>query len=223
MTRRWWKRNRWGLLLLGPACVLAVGAGSLRLFTVYLPQTPVFAHHSSDVAVLKAEDSPTPQSGTSDMEARFTPVSAEKLDASFTKQGPWEGQSFHPVAGGVAWKVTIDVEADPLLTLNTCRLAILDDRGREYGMDRGWVFADGVSELDPQASRCVPADGTGPTYVPRGEDEGGGVRIAVKEGEERPSSWVLERYVVLPEGVEPDRLAIYWWHRKGVWTVSIPR
>ena len=87
--------------------------------------------------------------------------------------------------------------------LRGCSVALLDDQGRRYEVDRS-DFPSG----------CVPTDRGGPEDPPADGERG-----VVPEGEARPASWTTAPVVLVPHGRKITRVLV-WWERPHYVTLS---
>lgn len=207
MTRRsWWRRNRLWLALLVPLLVVALGASSFRLATLYLPwewSRPTVAEGSSGVlrqtyVELDGE--------TRDREVRVSVVAV----TPHTTLG-----DARAVDGAVLWNVELELSAAPDQFLSGCEVEVQDADGDRYDFRSGLGPAEeGGMFLPPVLVLCVPEDAPGPTVEPlTGE--------LIPSPVERPGSWRQEVLIAIPEGVEPDAVRIGW-HQPEYLVLDVP-
>jgi hypothetical protein len=192
----WVRRNRWGLLLLVPAFVLALLGNSSRLqlfWWDYKPHEPTRTGLGAPVAFAEVFD---------DFDGRWR----RTLHASVVSVLPHtvaldeEGAAIEdPTPPGAQWvAVRLHVETAPTTVLFACQLSVLDADGREakYG-------ATSVGRYDLPTSPCVPADRPGP-------QSGGREAQRAAAQNPRPASYDVTAYVLAAEDFTPVEVRLWW-------------
>ncbi|GAA3529841.1 hypothetical protein AFL01nite_00610 [Aeromicrobium flavum] len=192
--RGWWRRNRWGLVALPLALVLALAAGSSRLHEYWWKrgfheQAPV----SSGVATLTDE--------YDDGYLRY-PIEARYSVASFRPADDVTLYGGDPLPSGVrAWRLSLAVEADPDVALSGCTVALVDTAGNRHGATDSGLDVDA-----PRLASCVPESTPGPrtTY-------GSTAPPAVPDGEDpRPPTYRTDTVFVLPAEAVPAAVRLWY-------------
>lgn len=193
----WLRRNRWWLVTLVPALLLALAASSFRLTQLYLPwewSRPVVAGASV---------------GT--LEQAFLGHDANRYRRTVTVEvaavepvPSFDGHAAIP--GATLWQVDLLLTAAPDQMLKHCSIELVDGEGTRYGFEGGRRAAD---PDDPFYSStvvhpfCVPDDAPGPELQPiTGE--------FLESPVERPGSWELSTALVVPDGHDPEQVRIAW-------------
>jgi hypothetical protein len=189
VRRGWLRANRWWLLVLPVALVLAAAASSYRVRTFWYDDG---FHHRTATAkpggfvrvVNHFED------GVGKTERTFR-VRASGLTELNQVPDSLEETGKPVPRGTTAYGVDLELEAAPDQDLNYCRVVLVDRDGRKFGgLD---------TDLFGQANMCVPEDTPGPnTPLSKGEKRG-----VLEEGEDpRPPSWSVEPVVLVPRGAD---------------------
>ncbi|MEI2821312.1 MAG: hypothetical protein V9E81_14385 [Marmoricola sp.] len=150
----WAQRNKWGLILLLPALVLALAAASSRVQLFWW-----------------GADLHQPISGTQGRPLVLTdtfhaPEGFFKRSVEVTLQGVSPGQAPLTSLGkpvdtpsGSKWvSVALHIKADPKSPLSVCQVALRDGQGRQADYDPTLL---GMGTL--RSSPCVPEDHPGPS------------------------------------------------------------
>ncbi|GGD19492.1 hypothetical protein [Nocardioides daphniae] len=150
----WWVRNRTALLVLPVAVVLALAASSSRLHDYWWR--------------LDFRDAAVAADGTARLVDRLDDGFVDiPIEASYRLVGVTRA-SAEDLGGDVlpsrltAWRVTLEVEADPDVPLKGCHVALVDVDGSVYSAED----AQGVGRDNWHFPVCVPADAPGPEVVP---------------------------------------------------------
>jgi hypothetical protein len=134
VTGGWWRRNRWGLVALLPALLVALALQLDDVYDIYWkrqPRQPVSA--GADGWVTYGE-------------ARLKLVALEPADDLRT----FGGEPFPLPAGVAAWKATIAFEATKE-AIGGCKLSLEDDAGRTYAPS-----PDELSDARTPFASCLP-------------------------------------------------------------------
>lgn len=75
MKISWLQKNKWGLILVVPALVLALGASSFRLVIIYLPWSAEYGTHVEGEVVIPSERVGVELLGNQKFEAHLTMLS----------------------------------------------------------------------------------------------------------------------------------------------------
>ena len=192
----WFRRNRWGLLLLLPALALALLGNSSRLqlfWWDYKPHEPTRTTIGAPVAFAEEFD---------DFDGRWRRSLEVSVVSVLTGTVALDEEGVRiedPTPPGAQWvAVRLHVETDPGTVLFACRLSILDDRGREatYG-------ATSVGRYDLPTSPCTPADRPGP-------QSGGQEAQQAAAQNPRPASYDVTAYVLTAEDFTPAEVRLWW-------------
>ncbi|WP_286928135.1 MULTISPECIES: hypothetical protein [Aeromicrobium] len=190
----WWQRNRWGLVALPVALALALAAGSSRLHDYWWTRgfhSPVPVSSGQAHLVDEYDDGHLRYP----IEARYAVDAFEPADDLTLLGGD-------PLPDGVrAWRLRLDVTADPDVSLAGCTVAVVDTEGNLHGESDSALVVDG-----PQFSSCVPRDTPGPqaTY-------GSTEPPSLREGDDpRPEQFTTDTVFVLPEEAEPAAVRLWY-------------
>lgn len=193
-TSSWWRRNRWGMMLLPVALVVALAAGSSRIHAYWWvrgfhAQAPV----TDGVASLTDE--------YDDGHLRY-PIEARFRVASFAPAPDVTLDNDDPLPDGLrAWRLRFAVEADPDIVLSGCSVAVVDSAGNVIREDDSGL---GLNQFN--VSRCVPEDTPGP-----GVDVGSTDPPKLDDGESpRPRTFTTDTVFVLPEESTPRAVRLWY-------------
>lgn len=218
----WWRRNRRAVLALPVAVALAVAASSSRVVLFWWPYGPHDVTRADAGELVAFSDDWQDRAGE---HTRRWRVSVDAVDTPPTRTVPDEdgGEVLATVArtedtgysedgevhlvsppGTRVWRVVLTVEADPDEVLRTCRLAVVDTRGRSF------EYASRVA--DPvrwtlKTAPCVPADAPGPS-----------ARILDGQGPDpaeeldRPARYTTEAYVSTAADAVPAAVRVWFDH-----------
>lgn len=190
----WWRRNRLGLALLPVALAVALAAGSSRVQEYWWD---CGFHEPASVrdGVAELVDEYDDGHLAYPIEARYSVASFAPVDIALSSGDPLP-------AGLRAWRLRLDVEADPSVALRGCSVAVLDTAGALHASDDARLDLD----LPIGDSACVPADAAGPrvefgsTSAPR-----------VPAGEPaRPRRFTTDTVLVLPAEAEPEAVRLWY-------------
>jgi hypothetical protein len=192
--RTWWQRNRWGLVALPLALVLALAAGGSRLHEYWWNRGfHQMAPVSSGVATLTDEY----DDGVlrHPIEARYSVNSFPPADDLTRRRG-------EPLPAGLrAWRLSLAVEADPAVALTGCTVAIVDTSGNRHHPSDAGLDID-VSPL----STCVPESTPGPQTT-----FGSAAPPALRPGEDpRPPAYRTDTVFVLPQEAVPAAVRLWY-------------
>lgn len=200
MRRSWWRRNGGWLLAMPLILALTIAASSQRMVNTHLrwrninPVTAVdgTAHLSQDFEYFEEQHR---------LEVTATVVSISNPD--HLEEG-WRTLVAAP--GGVLWQIDVEFRADPDQILPPCQGLLVSD-GVKYGPNAAKVdvkTGDHGGLPGTYLLQCVPPDTPGPRFDPFSS------RIEPAETP-RPAHWVSSFTFVLPAGVTPEELHL-WWH-----------
>lgn len=196
----WLRRNRWALVLLIPAIALAVIANSYRFVNFYLPWFSDRTIDAEGTVSLPSGQFSVLYPGEEAYEAHLTPRSVEEVDSAPEVSTEFPAQ-ITPAPGGALWRVTVDVEADPLMMMYGCELSVEDSGGNVYSPAAA-KLRDGLPHLDTLGGSCIPLHNPGPGMTLMNEYE------PPLPGEERPPTYEVDLLVAVPHGVEPVTLRV---------------
>ena len=189
----WWRRNRWALLALPFALVLALVAAGDRVNTLWWQQDlrrPVTA--GTDGAVELHQRIYDGQGGTLPIDVQ---VRLDGVDDPTTLP---DRMTLPP--GTRAVQVDLTLSADPDVVLRGCSLAVRDADGTRYDyIPSGW----GASQ---SAFHCVSKDAPGPR-PPMGDLDD---VVTDRDALPRPQTWSVSRVVVLPDEVQVAEVVLWW-------------
>ncbi len=191
----WWHRNRWALLALPLALVLALVASGDRVRSLWWERD-----------LRRATTAPVGEGATfrqvvHDGSGGTFPVEASvRLDGVEVVDDPAALPPRTQLPDGVtAVRVDLTIEADPDVVLRTCQLAVRDAAGTRY--EYVWDAHGGSQPVSP----CVPEDAPGPESV---IGEPGATRS--DPDAPRPPTFSVSRVVVVPQGVAVTDVALWW-------------
>lgn len=194
--RSWWARNRVALLVLPVALALALVASGDRVRTLWWQTDLRIATTAAPGATAHVRQQVLDGAGGSypvDVRVRLDGVTVLDADA------PLPPRMVLP-PGAVALRVDLAVDADPDVVLTACRLAVRDADGTRY--DYAASAAGGEQDVVP----CVPGDAPGPAPS-LGEELDS---VLTQDETPRPAAYTVSRVVVLPAGVEPADVVLWW-------------
>lgn len=191
----WWRRNRWALLVLPLALVLAAASTSYRVVTLWNPWQLTDEVSGTPGSPVRLVDELEDVDGTYVVDLTVSAGSArtvtsltdEELDTVF----------FPARTGTVVWQIDLTVTADPASVVSGCQLRLVDREGRETAYS---TVAPGAEvPFDP----CVPATTPGPR-----PDVGLGP--TVEEGPARPETYTVPVVFRTAEDFVPARLDLWY-------------
>ena len=182
-TWSWWRANRWWLLVLPVALVLAGAAASYRVRTSWWDSG---YHH--ETASVRGGAWGSVREGFTDPLGRTERTYRVRLDGlSTTSTVPASLDDLSLPAGVVGYRVHLAFTARVDQDMNYCAVMLVGDDGTVYG-------GGSVSNLISQSNLCVPDDHPGPKTPLTPTDRRG----VVAPGEERPRSWTVDPIVLAP-------------------------
>ena len=185
----WARSNRWWLVALPVAVLLAVAASSYRVRTFWYEQG--FHHRAATAkpgAYLRVVEGFEDGVGKT---TRTFRVRVTGLTELTTVPDGVEPAGKPTPKGATAYRVDLELTADPDQDLNACRVVLVDENGRKYG--------GSDTDLLGQVNLCVPDETPGPrTPLLKGDERG---RLA--EGQDpRPESWSIGPVVLVRKGAD---------------------
>jgi hypothetical protein len=203
----WLRRNRWGLLALPVAVVLAVGANAQRLHDYWWDQDLRHAAVTGNQGDwVSWSDDFTDAAGPGTRTFRVRVSGTESIGAD----GPSaESTDLELPPDLMGLRITMDFEAAPDQVLTGCQLALRDAGGNRY------VYRMKVNDLTQDLWPCLPGDHYGPSpSITAGQPR------AVMPGDERPPRWTIQRVVVVPRtAVITD--VLLWWEQPDYLAVKV--
>jgi hypothetical protein len=192
------RRNRWGLLALPVAAVLAVGVNSQRLQDYWWDRD---LRHAAATGGQNEwvtwSDSFSDATGEATRTFRVKVTGAEPTDIAEAASEPEELELPSDVTG---MRIEMEFEAAPDQVLFGCRLALLDDDGNRY------VYRPGLGGVMQDSWPCVPGDHPGPQpSINAGEP-----RKVLLAGGERPPQWRTRPVVVVPRNAKITQVLLWW-------------
>ncbi len=186
-SRSWLRANRWWLVVLPVALVLAVAASSYRVRTFWYDDG---FHHRA--ATSDAGQYVRVVNHFEDAIGRTTRtfrVRANGLTELNTVPDDLEEAGRPTPRGATAYGVDLEFTADPGQDLNACRVVLVDEDGRKFG--------GSDTDLLGQVNLCVPDETPGPRTPLFAKDQRG----LLEEGQDpRPESWSIGPVVLVPKG-----------------------
>lgn len=207
----WLRRNRWGLALLLPALAAAVLASSFRYLNLYEPWIEGDVTDQSGAVTLAAQDD-DPDAVAAGSTATLTPTAITTVASGTGLDGSTEVLA---PEGSTLWRLDVDVAAPTQMVLAGCEISLLDDTGRSYAVMTGSYSGRAVNS-SYNAGACTPYLLTGRTL------DLDGSYIEAEPGSERPESWSLTLFVVMPDGVPPTRMSVGWAAAADRWVTDLP-
>ena len=191
------RRNRTGLILLGPALLLALGTAAMQYQSVYLPTT-MSAPHTAEADGWSRLDVQIAPSGVPVHRVVAARIAAKE------DLGPVQDVS---QPGTHIVRLEVAFEAPSASPLVSCSWRILGTDGDRYtplavGEEGG---GEGERAAFDQGS-CVPAATPGPSY---GFGDDAPVEDPSAAGP-RPPTWTRVALVSVPDGVDVDSVQIGW-------------
>lgn len=197
--RPWFRRNRWGLIVLPLALVLAVAATSYRVRDYWwdaLDANRVATASGAQAHWLTYTESFTDSTGKQRRRVRFRVFSVTRRTVVPQRFG---GPVRITDSAFDVYRVRLDFEADPSTVLSGCQLALTDTHGDRF------VYADTIDNVEQDLYPCVPDDHPGPSIGVVGEKT-----HKVEPGAERPRTWTTQPYVFVPKGTTITGLRLWW-------------
>lgn len=197
VRRTWWRRERVALALLPFLVVGAAVASSSRVDEYWWQRGFHEQAPRDDAGVVSVSETYDDGFLRYPIRADLSLVSARPVT-----ELPGAYQPPKVPTGARLWEVQLRWQADPDVSLTGCSIALTDDDGKLY-------VADSTS-FDPGAvlgvQTCVPDETPGPQPQ-------SGRRTLVQPAADvapRPSSYRTRAYVVVPVGVEPRAVRVWW-------------
>lgn len=195
METTWWRRNRFWLALLLPLLLLALGASSFRLVTLYRPW------QWTDAIVAAGPTGTLHQEFLGTDDVRHTRTVTVAVDGLRTVPALGADAA---APGATLWQVDLTLSAAPDQALQGCEIELVGPDGTRYATN-----AAGKVPADPDDSfwlpalvlPCVPEDAPGPVM---------GLAGLEPATVERPDAWPVVAAAAIPDGVEPTAVRIMW-------------
>lgn len=189
----WWRRNRWALVGLPVALLLAlIGAGD-RVRTLWWDQD-------------LRRPSTVEAGGTAEFHQRLVDGAGEPMPIEVQLRLDGVGaattlpEDMELPAGTRAVQVDLTLSADPDIVLLTCNLALRDAAGTRYQyVSTSWGARQPVAP-------CVPADTPGPWPSLGDLDD----VLSHSDDPPRPRTWSVSPVVVVPDGIEITEVVLWW-------------
>ncbi|MBB5790067.1 hypothetical protein [Jiangella mangrovi] len=192
----WWRRNRWGLLVLPVAAAAALAAASYRVETQWWLEKPRDLQHGEQGEWVTFSSSQYDRTGDVPFSVR---VRLDGVRPATELFGPVSDDDvLDPPAGVQALAVDLTLAAPSDVPLTGCSLVLRDAEGTEY------AYEISSPTIRSQAtSPCVPPDARGPELdLIEGLDP--------DTGPTRPDEWTVSPVVLLPDGVEVTDVRLSW-------------
>ncbi len=195
--RGWWERNKWGLILLPVAIIVAVAASSWAMVTFWYGDGP------HDVTAAKVGESVDFRQDWQDFNGKHT----REVTVTVTGIAPttvvenYDGEDEEAVTPGgtTLWRVSMDLSADPEQILVGCHVDVIDTEGREFSFESIHIKKPLVAKVSP----CLNAGERGPDWkLTEGQKP--------SEPEPRPEKWSTVADVLMAEDSVPARVRIWW-------------
>lgn len=190
----WWRRNRLGLALLVPALVLALAAGSSRVQEYWWDRG---FHDRAPVVdgVAALVDRYDDGRLRYPVEALYSVASFEPVRVTLSDGAPLPD-------GLRAWRLRLDVEADPDISLVGCQVAVVDTQGDLHHESDSGLSLAAVSS----STSCVPAETPGPKARFGSTDQ---PRLTAGESP-RPGRFTTDTTFVLPTEATPESVRLWY-------------
>lgn len=209
----WLRRNRWALIALVPAIVLAVAASSFRLISLYLPWYSERTNNAEGVILVDSDQFVGHYPDGESYQAEVTPISATQIP-SFTESHTSFPAEFTAVPGAKLWRVEVEVFADPRMVLRGCTFGVEDDEGRFFSAAFG-KLRNG-EPLTDREGYCYPNLTPGPSFSFLNEYE------PAEPEAERPRRYRVFALFALPEGSDVANLRVML-PNSPHWRVAFPQ
>lgn len=206
----WLRRNRWGLILLPVALLLAVAASSSRLVHFWLPYV------ASDVTTggvgekVHLSQEWLDRLGRHQRDVDVTITGVERTDVIRDWDGedvPGEGPK-----GTTLWRVSMTLAAEPDQVLRGCVVEIEDTQGRRFQYD-----SMHVTPAELKLSACLNPDEEGPSFAFTDKDASPSPTTstdastsALDTERPRPPRWDTVADIILPSDAVPAKVRIWW-------------
>ncbi len=210
--KEWTRINRWGLALLLPALLLAVGASSFRYVMIH-ERWFVEERTVQATAIVMPDPDNDRYPAKVSHEITLTPLLVQEVDSA---PGTIGDEEMTAPPGTRLWHVRVRAQARQDMVLQTCVLALEDIHGRVYDFGRGLIQGNQVvtgfveGSCDVGGDLEVPSFDVDGNFVPAGP------------GAARPEVWELDLYAAVPEEVELRCLRAGWRGHPDVWLVELP-
>ncbi|MBO3103566.1 hypothetical protein [Cellulomonas fengjieae] len=189
----WWRRNRWALVALPAALVLALAASGDRVRTMWWQQDlrrPATAEGGESIQFRQR---------VLDGVGGTMPVDVQvRLDG--VDDAPVLPDDMTLPAGTRAVQVDLTLSADPDVVLTGCSLAVRDATGTRYVYE--WNSGGALQAVVP----CVPEDTPGPRPSLGDLDD----VLSEQSTPPRPETWSVSPVVVVPDDVEIADVVLWW-------------
>jgi hypothetical protein len=195
----WLRRNRWGLILLPVALVLALLASSSRVQLFWWNYGPHEVTHGRQGQPASFTEDWQDKAGHHTRSLRVSVRSVAPAHEVVVEDQPEPVQVTLP-AGATLWRIELDVEADPNTVLWGCQVAIIDTQGRTFDTSTRLVEPSYKLKVSP----CTPAGATGPQPI---------LYEGMKQDPEqldRPGKYTTSVYLPATTGAVPKTVRIWW-------------
>lgn len=199
-TPTWWRRNRWALVVLPLVLPVALVASSDLV-------KPYWFEKGFHDGTVSTTDTVRLVNDYDDGHLRYRGTGRVKLTgwSSFSRAELSAGEpelasSVRLPDGTRAWGLGLQFRAKPTQVLWGCNIGVVGDDGRLYPFDNGSVQS---SIVPTNIYGCDPDDAPGPS------PKLGSTKLSYP-ATPRPATWKKYAFGVLPLGVKPRSVRIWW-------------
>lgn len=188
----WWRRNRWALLALPFALLLAAAAAGDRIGAFWWQSG---LHQGVRAGVGETLDYRFTRDDADGEHPVEVGIAVESVVETTTG---WRDEQLTLPPGAKALRVTLRFTADPRAVLRDCTIALraADGTRYDYTADMGGAF-------QPYWP-CVPPEAPGPGAVVLAG------LAATDEGDPRPETYTVEPVILVPADADPAAVLIWW-------------
>ncbi|MFV0462847.1 MAG: hypothetical protein ACK5MP_06605 [Nostocoides sp.] len=203
----WWRRNRWGVILVLPALALAVIASAYRLqlfWWDYAPHQATPGLLGQPVTFREHEDS---DRYPYDLDLTMTVTQVARVERPEGTIRPW---TWPTPSGAGWWRVDLHMVVDPTTPLAGCQLRLVDAGGAWTSYENTFPGAQNTLPSLP----CAPQGTPGPWSASPAD-------LAEAAKEPRPASYDVPVYFLTAADFQPREVWL-WFSTPRYIAVSIP-
>lgn len=195
----WLSRNRWGLILLPFAIVLALLASSSRVQLFWWNYGPHEVTEGRQGSPVSFSQEWMDRAGKHTRSLTVTVTSIAPADKVILENNPEPLEVTVP-KGSTLWRVDLSVRADPMAVLWGCQMSVLDSQGREFEATPRLIEPSFKLKVSP----CTPEGARGPAPVLYD-----GMKQDADELD-RPESYTTSAYLPMTNGAVPKTVRLWW-------------